>query len=112
MISLYQFRANLLALFRIMIATDLEVDVNYKGRAYRLHVEDLGIKVKRRHGGGQRKLEVVVDDVPNEKCSTCGKLMIAGVCMDPDCPSNLGRKLEQRQHHDRHATNRQREAVS
>jgi len=90
-ISLYQFRTNLLAIFRLMVATDMVVDVNYKGRAYRVSVEDLHQQVKRRHGGGARKLQVVYDDMDEKKCPDCGKLMIAGACMNAACPSRTGR---------------------
>jgi hypothetical protein len=88
MISLSQFRNNLLVLVRIMIKTDMHVDVNYKGRAYRIHIEDLHQDVPRTPGGKPRKRKKLPPIEP-ETCERCGKLMIAGVCMNSGCPSNL-----------------------
>ena len=86
MISLYKFRNNLLPLFRIMISTGMYVDVNYKGQAYRVTVEDLNMKVKV-HRGGRKKMAVVIEDVISDKCPVCEKLMLAGACMNSACPS-------------------------
>lgn len=91
MISLYKFRANLSPLFRIMIASDMYVDVNYKGRAYRMHVEDLNQDVKVRRGG-RKKTRIVIDDIVSDKCPACNKLMIAGACMNSACPSRVSSK--------------------
>jgi predicted TIM-barrel fold metal-dependent hydrolase len=88
MISLNKFRSNLLPLFRIMISSGMYVDVNYKGSAYRVTVQDLRQKVKR-HGGGRRKMVVTIDDVASDKCPACNKLMLAGACMNSACPTRL-----------------------
>ena len=88
MISLSQFRNELLPLFRIMIRSSMTVDVNYKGRAYRISVEDLRQDIPRAVGGRPRKREKL-PPVEAEKCPRCGKLIIAGVCMNSGCPSNL-----------------------
>ena len=86
MISLYKFRQHLLPLFRVMIVSGMYVDINYKGQAYRVSVENLNQKVKRRYGG-RPKMLVAIDDVPEGKCPACGKLKIAGVCMNSACSS-------------------------
>jgi len=91
MISLNKFRSNLLPLFRIMISSGMYVDVNYKGQAYRVTVQDLRQKVKR-HGGGRRKMIVTIDDVTSDKCPACHKLMLAGACMNSACPSRVSSK--------------------
>lgn len=88
MISLSQFRSELLTLVRIMIRTGMQVDVNYKGRAYRITVEDLHQDVPRTPGGRPRK-RMKLPPIEAEKCPRCDKLMIAGVCMNTACPSNL-----------------------
>ena len=87
MISLSQFRQELLTLARIMIKTGMHVDVNYKGRAYRISIEDLNIDVPRTPGGRKRKRQRI--EISTEKCPRCSKLQIAGVCMNSGCPTNL-----------------------
>ena len=88
MISMSQFRNELLVLARIMIKKDMHVDVAYKGRAYRVTIEDLHQDVPRTPGGRPRKREKLPPIDPVE-CPECRKLMIAGVCMNSACPSNL-----------------------
>ena len=87
MISVYRFRQNFNALFRIMISTDMYVDVSYKGRGYRVRVEDLNMAVKQRKGGSQ-KTTAIFEGIEDETCQHCGKLMLAGVCMNSVCPSS------------------------
>ena len=86
MISVYKFRQNFNALFRIMISTDMYVDVSYKGRGYRVRVEDLNMEVKQRVGGS-KKTATIFEDIEDETCPHCGKLMLAGVCMNSMCPA-------------------------
>lgn len=87
MISLSQYKSNLLAIMRIMIQSqDAYMDVVYKGRAYRITVEDLGIEVAQRRRPRKRSL---VDKVDTRKCPHCKKLMIQGVCMNSQCVSNF-----------------------
>jgi hypothetical protein len=88
MISLSQFRSELMVLARIMIKKNMHVDVSYKGRAYRIIIEDLHQDVPRRVGGAPRKREKL-PPIQTEKCPRCDKLIIAGVCMNSGCPSNL-----------------------
>lgn len=88
MISLSQFRNELLTLARIMIRTGMHVDVSYKGRAYRISIEDLHQDVPRTPGGRPRK-RVKLPPLETEKCPRCDKLVIAGVCMNSGCPTNL-----------------------
>ncbi len=88
MISLSQFRQELLTLARIMIKTGMFVDVNYKGRAYRISIEDLRIDVPRTPGGRKRQRQQL-PDIETQKCPRCKKIIIAGVCMNSGCPSNL-----------------------
>ena len=89
MISLHRFRQNLLPLFRIMISSGMYVDVSYKGQAYRVSLQDLHTKVKRRYGG-RPKTMITIDDVIDEKCSACGHLKLAGVCMNSACSNSAG----------------------
>ena len=87
MISLSQYKANLLAIMRIMIQSqDAYMDVVYKGRAYRITVEDLGVEVVQRRRPRKRSL---ADKVDTRKCPHCKKLMIQGVCMNSRCASNF-----------------------
>lgn len=76
MLSLSSFRKDLLPLFRIMLSTGGYLDLRYKGRIYRVYVEDLGPAPKRKY---KRKstLEIV-----RSECAICGGLEINGYCMD------------------------------
>lgn len=90
MISLSQFRNELMALARIMIRTGMHVDVSYKGRAYRVTIEDLFIDVPRTPGGTPRKKRSgELPEIVTQKCPRCSKVQIAGVCMNSGCPTNL-----------------------
>ncbi len=90
MISLSQFRSELLSLARIMIRTGMHVDVNYKGRAYRVTIEDLFIDVPRTPGGKSvKKRSGELPEIVTTKCPRCSKVQIAGVCMNSGCPSSL-----------------------
>jgi len=82
MISLSQFKANMLQLVRIMIETKMYVDVNYKDHAYRITVEDLGYDIKRTQAKRSLKGEIVT-----EKCFYCHKLVLNGACTNAACPS-------------------------
>lgn len=84
MISLSQFRSNILPIFRLVIKTGMYVDVYYKQQAYRIHVENLHQHVPQVHPARHRSL---VGEVQTEKCPDCKKLMLNGVCMNSLCPS-------------------------
>lgn len=84
MISLSQFKANLLQLFRLMIDTKMYVDVSYKGKAYRITVEDLHQDVKR-----TRRKRSLKDRIDAQKCPDCDKLLLNGVCMNRKCPGKF-----------------------
>ena len=87
MISLSLFKDNLLAFMRLMIKTpESFIDVVYKGRLYRITVEDLNIDMVQRRRSRKRSL---VDQVDAKKCPQCKKLMLNNVCMSSICPSRL-----------------------
>lgn len=87
MVNLSKFKDHLLSYMRLMVATELEyVDVVYKGRLYRFHVEDLGQDVVKRRRPRHVSL---VTAIKTKKCPDCGKLAINGVCTNSLCP---GRK--------------------
>jgi hypothetical protein len=83
MISLSQYKANLLRIFRLQIETDMYVDVSYKGKAYRISVENLKQDVKR-----TRRRKSLKDQIQAQKCPDCQKLLLNGVCMNSRCPGN------------------------
>ena len=86
MISLTAFRQNLLLLARIMATTGMYTDVAYKGKLYRITMEDLHtpVKLKRRKRTADLSLEIKA-----ERCKECKTIVINGVCMSKKCPSNL-----------------------
>ena len=87
MVSLSMFKSNLLAFFRLMISTNMDyVDVIYKGRLYRVSVEDLNKEVVKRRRPRSRSL---TDKIDAKKCPQCKKLMLNNVCMNSLCASNI-----------------------
>lgn len=82
MINLTQLRSNIYQLFNIMRDTELYVDVSHNGRAYRIWVEDLKMKVP------DYRKKSLVDKVEADRCKACGRLEMNGVCTDINCPSN------------------------
>jgi hypothetical protein len=84
MLSLSQFKANLLSIARIMVRTGMYVDVSYKGRLYRITMEDLNQELVKRR---RPRRESLVNKIEAKKCPECKKLMLNGVCMSSLCPS-------------------------
>lgn len=79
MLTLSKFRKHFFQLFRIMVATDMYVDVSFRGHVYRIYAENMHRKVKTR-----QSLNDLRDRVESEECEECGGLSINGVCMS-DC---------------------------
>lgn len=86
-LSLTQLKTHLSVVMRLMVANHgLYFDVMYRGRLYRMNIEDLNQKVVNRRRPRQPNL---VDNVKAEKCPECKKLMLNNVCMSSRCPSNV-----------------------
>jgi len=80
MLTIKKFREDIYSLFKLMAHSDAYLDVAYKGRKYRVYVEDVGpapsIKRKKRKYATKRVLK-------QGKCPLCGGLTIEGVCLSP-----------------------------
>jgi uncharacterized protein with PIN domain len=83
MLSLSKYKDNLLQLFRIQIEMETALDVSYKGKIYRITVEDL--KQKHTRVIGKKTL---VSKIEASLCPDCNQLLINTVCMNVNCPSN------------------------
>jgi len=81
MLKLTEFRVHLFAFFKVLTETDTYIDVAWKGKAYRVEVTDLDIKVPYRKKSKLPKS--LKKDIRKMKCKQCGSLMINGVCMSP-----------------------------
>lgn len=89
MISLSQFKSQLLAIARLLTANPgMYIDVVYKGRLYRVTMEDLGQEVVQRRRPRKRSL---VDKIETAKCPDCKKVMLNGVCMNSRCARSSSR---------------------
>lgn len=89
-LSLSQLKANLLAVMRLMVSNGgLYLDFVYKGRLYRMTIEDLNTQVVKKRRPRSRSM---VDQVDAKKCPECKKLMLNGVCMNSLCSRNLAAK--------------------
>lgn len=88
MITMMTYKNNLFAIMRLMMSNNgAYTDVIYKGRLYRVTVEDLNTNVVARRRPRKRSLIAQVDTA---KCPTCKKIVINGVCMNSVCPVNAG----------------------
>ena len=81
MLRVDQFRAQFLAFFRVLSSTDAYIDIAYKGRAYRVHVDDLNMDVPRK--SKHKKKRTLATQIKSSKCPLCGGLSINGVCASP-----------------------------
>ena len=85
MIRLKDLVSKMHILFRVMIETDAYIDVAYKGKLYRLRVEDTGLEAPRRKRKVKRgqKQKALVQKITSSKCLLCGSLSLNGVCTMP-----------------------------
>lgn len=92
MLSLTQTRSNLLPLFNLMIRTNMEHEVVYKGKVYIMTVRatDLEPKLAR----PKRKEIPIMRHITTETCSECGSLMFEHICMNTHCIHAKGNLLE------------------
>lgn len=82
MINATQFKTHFHALFKVMRETGMYLDMHYDGQVYRLHLENMGYRIKQNKG---RRAPAYKGEVKSEKCPECGKLMLNAVCMNPKC---------------------------
>jgi hypothetical protein len=88
MIYLYELKDHLSAMVRLMISSHMAyIDVAYKGKLYRFHMEDLNIAVPKQR---PKKIASGLDDkIDAKKCPKCKRLMLNNVCMNPLCSVKL-----------------------
>lgn len=77
MFSLQAVKDNFYAFFRVLSTTNSFIDIAYKGRMYRLAIEDLGKEAPPR----KYKTKKRAIPIKKSKCAQCGGLMLNGVCM-------------------------------
>lgn len=83
MISLSQFKAQLLAIARLLTTNPgMYIDVVYKGRLYRVTMEDLNTEVVHRRRPRKQNL---TSKIETTKCPECKKTMLNDVCMNSNC---------------------------
>lgn len=81
MLTLNEFKKNIFAFFRVMTSTGAYIDLAYKGRAYRMYLEDLGVDVPLRKEYKKRVAPVV--PIETSECPQCRGMAINGVCTSP-----------------------------
>ena len=83
MISLTHLKNHLLEVFRVLSTSHGSyIDIVYKGRLYRVIVEDLDQTIVKRRRPRRVDLSQAVRA---DKCPRCKRLMINGVCMNSNC---------------------------
>lgn len=89
MITLSHLKNHLLEAFRILSTSHGSyIDVVYKGRLYRVIVEDLNETVVKRRR--PRRVDLA-QAVHADKCPKCKRLMLNKVCMNSKCPGTMAR---------------------
>lgn len=90
MISVTALRTRLLPVFRMLGDTGIDLDVNYKGNLYKMTITPTGEKVKKHYAPrpGHRKKKINPYKLEYKDCRVCGDIVVAGVCLKPNCPSN------------------------
>lgn len=88
MISLTQFRAHCLPIFRLMKDTGIVFDIVYKDKVYELSVTPTEKTPQLTRPN--RKAPVLIDSVKNDTCPACGGLTFNDICMDSSCKFSKG----------------------
>ncbi len=83
MISLSQLRKNLYQIFKLLRESGFEVEVYHEGKVYKLYAVPLEKPAKATYRPRKRAISTISYD----DCSSCGELIVNGVCMNPGCPS-------------------------
>ena len=87
MFSIQQLRKNLYAIFKLMRDTGATFDIVYDNTVYELTVRKTNKKPVRTRAKKQRSKQVV-QSLPVATCDTCDGLLVAGICMNTNCPTN------------------------
>lgn len=87
MFSISQLRKNLFPIFKLMKDTGASFDVVYEGTVYSLTVRKTNKSPVRTRAKKQRSRQVV-QSLPVATCDTCDGLLVAGICMNTNCPTN------------------------
>ena len=87
MLSLSQLRKNLFPVFKLIRDTGATIDVVSEGVVYQLTVRRTNKSPVRTRAKKQRSRQVV-QSLPVTSCDTCDSLLVAGICMNTQCPTN------------------------
>lgn len=83
MLRLKEFHDQLHVYFKVMTATDTFIEINYKGKIYKLNIEDTGKVAPKRTRKRGIKQKTLASKITSGKCPLCGSLAINGVCTTP-----------------------------
>lgn len=87
MISINQLRIYLYPILKLLSKTGSTLEIAYDGKAYELFLRPSDAKVRKKYTPrfNKRKKALNPHTFKYEGCSSCGELMINGVCMNNKC---------------------------
>lgn len=86
MLRAVDFRKDFYPFMRLMVSTGAYVDFAYKGRVYRVQIEDVGAVEESKSNPTKKRatsLEIIRGD-----CAQCGGVTFNDVCMSPNHPAS------------------------
>lgn len=86
MVQATEIKRNFLPFFRLLCSSNLYIDVAYKGKAYRMYVEDLG---ERAPTLTRQKKRTPESELDQGKCVICAGITLGGLCIKADCSGSL-----------------------
>lgn len=90
-LTLSQLKDSLLSVVRMMSYNKgMYLDFSYKGKLYRMHIEDLRTPYKPTRA--VRRVDLT-KEIKTRNCPTCKKLMLNNVCMNSLCSTNFANVL-------------------
>lgn len=86
--SLSQFRRDIFVWWKVLKDSEAVIEVHHRRKIYKIHVEPTSMKVTEPYKPRALKGVVPTGLIDTKPCKTCGNLLVNGVCMNRNCPSN------------------------
>ena len=71
-----------------MTNTGMIFEIAYKGTVYDIHVQTTKKKPHTTRAKKARKEEVTLQALDVTPCVMCDSILVAGICMNKECPTN------------------------
>jgi hypothetical protein len=88
MMSLSQFRLNMFQTFALMRDTGVTIEVYHRRKVYKLSIVPTNEKITRKYKPRKDKKIIPNALIESKPCKECDSLLVNGLCMNQQCPSN------------------------